>query len=162
MDIIKEKVEMLDKEASNIPQLKALADKAQTKPGYIALAILILVPLIIAVTMGGQIITVVLTVAYPAFKSMKALDTNETDEDDKQWLTYWVIFGVFTIMDEFFWFILDFIPFYFYIKLGFFVWMFAPQFNGATVIYKLILRPVLLKYQDRIEEFIDSIKKGSS
>ena len=77
--------------------------------------------------MGAEIMTVTMTVAYPAFKSIQALETAEDEEDDKIWLSYWVIFGVITIVDQFFWWALEFIPFYFWLRLGFFMWLFMPQ-----------------------------------
>ncbi len=83
MDKIKEKIEMLDDKALEIPQIVKLAEKVKQKPGHVLLAIVVLVPLLIAMTMGGQIVTVMLTVAYPAIKSMKALDTKDDEEDDK-------------------------------------------------------------------------------
>ena len=49
---------------------------------------------------GSTYITNLLGVAYPAFMSFHALETQGTD-DDKQWLTYWVCFGVFNIVDQF-------------------------------------------------------------
>jgi receptor expression-enhancing protein 5/6 len=36
----------------------------------------------------GAIMTDLLTFIYPAYRSMKAIDTYEK-EDDKQWLSYW-------------------------------------------------------------------------
>ena len=47
---------------------------------------------------GSSILTNVIGVAYPAFMSFVALESEGTD-DDKQWLTYWVVFGCFSIAD---------------------------------------------------------------
>jgi len=74
---------------------------------------------------GSTYITNLIGVAYPAFMSFMALESVGT-EDDKQWLTYWVCFGAFNIIDQFAGVILTFIPFYYFLKLGFLVYLFHP------------------------------------
>ena len=74
---------------------------------------------------GQQYIVTLLGVAYPAFMSFRALESPEK-EDDKLWLTYWVCFGSFNIIDQFAGIILAFIPFYYFLKLGFLVYLFHP------------------------------------
>jgi hypothetical protein len=108
--------------------------------------------------MGGTILSAVITVVYPGFKSIKALETKDTEDDDKVWLTYWCVFGISTLVDEFAFILLSFIPFYFYIKLAFFVWLMAPQTQGATIIYKSVLRPLLLKNKDKIDRIIAEVQ----
>jgi receptor expression-enhancing protein 5/6 len=83
---------------------------------------------------GQSYITNVIGVAYPAFMSFVALESEGT-EDDKQWLTYWVCFGSFNIIDQFAGIILQFIPFYYFLKLGFLVYLFHPTTMGATTVY---------------------------
>lgn len=111
--------------------------------------------------MGGTILTVVLTVVYPAYKSIKALETKDDDEDDKIWLTYWCVFGVFTLVDEFGYIILNLIPFYFYIKLIFFIWMMNPNTKGSLIVYNKVLKPLLARNKDKIEKFIAEVKGGA-
>ena len=65
---------------------------------------------------------------------------------------------MFTLLDEFGGIVLSFIPFYFYIKLGFFVWLMAPQTRGAEVFYRNVLKPILVANKDKIEKFIAEIK----
>ena len=56
-----------------------------------------------------------------------------------------------TLLDEFGGFLLSFIPFYFYVKLAFFVWLMAPQTRGAELFYKNVLKPILVANKDKIE-----------
>ena len=37
---------------------------------------------------------------YPAYCSIKALESS-TKIDDTQWLTYWVVFGLFSVIEYF-------------------------------------------------------------
>ena len=100
---------------------------------------------------GQTYITVALGVAYPAFMSFLALESEGT-EDDKQWLTYWVCFGLFNIIDQWSGFILHFIPFYFVVKLCFLVYLFHPSTMGATTIYNAYILPIMKQYEPHIME----------
>jgi receptor expression-enhancing protein 5/6 len=160
MEIVKQRVELFTQIGNKSPHLVELAKKTGLDTGYILLGGLVLTALITLITMGGTILTVVLTVAYPAYKSIKALES-AGDDDDKIWLTYWCVFGVFSLLDEFGGIILHLIPFYFYIKLGFFVWMMHPTTKGSTVVYNNVLKPLLDKNRDKIEKFIAEVKGGA-
>ena len=93
-----------------------------------------LVVLFIVFGVGASILTNVIGVAYPAFMSFVALESEGAD-DDKMWLTYWVVFGIFTIVDQFAGIILALIPFYYVIKVAFLIWMFHPASTGAITLY---------------------------
>lgn len=99
---------------------------------------------------GQTYITNIIGVAYPAFMSFMALESEGVD-DDKQWLTYWVCFGAFNIIDQFAGFILMFIPFYFFLKCGFLVYLMHPSFLGATQVYETFLLPQIQKYQGQFD-----------
>ena len=104
------------------------------KPQQVMTYSLSIAVVLVMLGVGQAYITQIIGVAYPCFKSFIALETDGKD-DDKQWLTYWVCFGVFTIVDQFAGIILQFIPFYYFLKLGALVFLFHPSTNGATWVY---------------------------
>jgi hypothetical protein len=53
---------------------------------------------------------------YPVYASIKAIESKST-EDDSQWLTYWLIFGLFKLIEELADVLISFIPFYFLSKV---------------------------------------------
>lgn len=119
-------------------------DKLMSYSLYIGVALVML-------GVGQTYITQVIGVAYPAFMSFIALETDSKD-DDKQWLTYWVCFGAFNIVDQFAGIILQFIPFYFFLKLGFLVYLFHPATLGATSVFNEYVLPYVRQYEDKILE----------
>ena len=80
-----------------------------------------------------------MAIAYPTLKSFITLGEGNQAEE-KQWLTYWVVFGAFSIVDHFAGFILMFIPFYFVLKLAFLIWLQHPSTRGASFVYDNYLR----------------------
>ena len=91
--------------------------------------------LLVMLGIGQTYIVNMIGVAYPAFMSFLALESDGLD-DDKMWLTYWVCFGTFNIIDQFAGIILQIIPFYYFLKLGFLVYLFHPSTEGALTVYK--------------------------
>lgn len=98
-----------------------------------------------------EYITMTLGVLLPAHFSFKALATKDKD-DDKQWLTYWTVFSLFILIELFLGALLQYIPFYFFLKMVFLIWLFLPIFQGASVVYDNLLGKVF----KQIESIIDS------
>lgn len=65
---------------------------------------------------GQQLVCNVFGFVYPAYCSMKALESPKK-EDDTKWLTYWVVFAVFTIIEYFSDSILCWFPVYWLFKV---------------------------------------------
>ena len=59
----------------------------------------------------------------------------------------------------FFGFITMFIPYYGLVRMGFFIFLMAPQTKGAYVLYSSVLKPFLKAHEKEIMSFIDQFKK---
>lgn len=66
---------------------------------------------------GAQLLANLISVAYPAYISIKAIESS-TKADDTKWLTYWVLYATFSLFEFFSNFLTSFIPFYFLLKVG--------------------------------------------
>jgi len=69
----------------------------------------------------------------------------------KQWLMYWIVYGIFTCVEHYSDTALSWIPFYNPFKLVFLLWCFLPRYNGATTIFQAFVRPILIKNEALVE-----------
>ncbi len=107
---------------------------------YIALAGAAL-PFLFLLLMGGANFLVdLIAYLYPAYASVRAIESDGTD-DDTQWLTYWLVFSLFKLVEGVADSLLQYIPFYFILKIIFLVWCFYPGTDGAMVVYSYFIKP---------------------
>ena len=121
----------------------------------------LLVALILTTTKWfSSYVTCLVGVLCPTYLSLKAIEGPDED-DDKQYLTYWVVYGLFSVFDLFTAFLIKVIPFYYTIKLAFLIWLFMPNFKGAVVIYNFVVGPLFRKYESKFDKGVDKIiRKG--
>ena len=133
-----------------------ILDQISTLTGFdkpkVLKASLVFLVLFVVFGIGQSIITNVIGVAYPIFMSFHALES-PGDDDDTQWLTYWVVFGLFNVTDQFAGFILHFIPFYYVLKVATLIWLFHPAFLGASYVYREFIHP----YADTLNQLEKSV-----
>ena len=101
-------------------------------------------------------VTCLVGVLCPTYMTLKVIESPE-DDDDKQYLTYWVVYGLFSVIDTFTAFLVNRIPFYYTIKLAFLIWLFMPNFKGAVFVYNLIIGPIFRKYEYKFDKGVDKI-----
>ena len=91
----------------------------------------------------AEFIAICFGTIYPIFKSVQALQTEDDYDDDQVWLTYWVVYGFTVVADQYAGFILEILPAYYLLKLGFFIWLQIPgQLMGAKLVYRWIFAPL--------------------
>jgi hypothetical protein len=82
---------------------------------------------------GGALVTLVGRV-HPCYRTFKSL--SDKDEHQSAWLTFWIIFSVFSAIEFLFDLVLWWCPLYYELKVGF-VLALQPTFgNVAALIYK--------------------------
>ena len=83
---------------TRIEKLKELEEKTGYPKVYFFLAITSVLSLLITICGGTKLIVDLVGFVYPAYMSFKSMDANKGD--DTQWLTYWVVFAFFSIMES--------------------------------------------------------------
>lgn len=129
-------------------------------PGEIVVGALGVMLIFVLIGYLDVYITNFIGIVYPAYWSIKAIESKESD-DDKQWLTYWVLFSLFSLVDLFLGSFLKFIPFYFVFKMIFLIWLMAPMTKGAIFIYDKILIKIFKKYESKLDELSNTINRAS-
>ncbi|GLT43597.1 hypothetical protein SLA2020_175360 [Shorea laevis] len=76
----------------------------------------------------------VFSLLYPLYASVRAIETKSI-EDDRQWLTYWVLYSMITLFELTFVKLIEWIPIWSYAKLIFTCWLVIPYFSGKKDVF---------------------------
>ena len=156
MEHVEKARKQLDQLANSMPEFIDICKKYNI-PADLVLGGAIGVTLLVGIILQGyNIVCALLTCVYPMLMSIRTIE-NQSEEATKDWLSFWTVFGLFSIIEMFFGFILYYIPYYSIIRIVFFVYLMAPQTNGAHVFYATVLAPYLKVHEKEIQEFIKKV-----
>lgn len=93
----------------------------------------------------GQLLSNIAGFVIPGYYSLLALQT-ATSKDDTELLTYWVVFAFLNVIEFWSKAILYWIPFYWFIKTVFLLYLALPQFGGAQIVYNVVIKPIAEQY----------------
>lgn len=158
---VNNQLDQLDIQLRNNPYVSQAAQKTGVRPSLIVAGVGGFFVLFIIAGFGARFLTNLVGFVYPIYASFKALKTPDV-KDDALWLTYWVVFGFFSLIESatdvlFFW-----IPFYNFVKMAFLIYLYAPQTQGANHIFNQFINPFLKKYERDIDEYAGRGAKGAS
>ncbi len=157
-DALKQHTAIFDSYGQHIPAIKDLADKLEVNAGAPVAAAVFVASVILLLFKGFAIVMTLYTVIYPGVLSIRAIESSNKD-DDKHWLTYWMIYGSYHTIDTFIGFIFNFIPYFGLFRIGLFVWLI--QFNGAQWVYENVLVKVLQENKELIAQWVKKAKEGA-
>ncbi|WZZ69051.1 hypothetical protein YC2023_080421 [Brassica napus] len=78
--------------------------------------------------------------------SVRAIET-QSHADDKQWLTYWVLYSLLALFELTFAKLIEWVPIWSFAKLILTCWLVIPYFSGAAYVYEHFVRPVFVNPQ---------------
>merc|ERR1740130_1062815 len=130
--------------------LEMLEQKTHVQKIYIAAGVTLVLTIVILYGFGAGILCNLVGFVFPAYQSFKALEA-ESDRDERVWLTYWVVYSCFTIVEGFLEWFLFWVPFYYPIKLCVLIFLFHPQTLGSMQVYERVLKPALQPYVGKID-----------
>lgn len=151
----------LQQQVDSVPQMQQLQQKTGIDSTLIVCGAAVFVFGLIILNVGGQLLVNLIGFVYPAYQSFKAIESAHK-EDDVQWLTYWVVFAVLNLIEFFADIILYWLPFYYAFKTILVLWLSLPAFNGASLVYKQAIRPMLMNHQSKIDKELEQLKKQAS
>ncbi|KAK8723822.1 hypothetical protein OTU49_011559 [Cherax quadricarinatus] len=152
---ISEILDWMLKDILSDPRLSALNEEKNWP--YVKYGTVVLISLYLVFGYGAQLICNVIGFIYPAYCSIKALESTKK-EDDTRWLTYWVVFALFSVCEFFSDLLLSWFPFYWLAKCVFLVWCFLPvAWNGSDLIYNRVIRPFFIKHEREIDSAMSKV-----
>ncbi|KAL0236939.1 hypothetical protein PCE1_000336 [Barthelona sp. PCE] len=89
------------------------------------------------------------------YKSFKALQTPETS-DDSRLLTFWIVFGLFSVIENIASIVIAWLPLYYELKIAFTAYLMLRNFKGSLKMYTEYVHPWLCLNEDQFDAWIDS------
>ncbi|OQO01404.1 hypothetical protein B0A48_12959 [Cryoendolithus antarcticus] len=103
----------------------------------------------------ADILTSVTSILFPVFASYKALRTGDPAQLTP-WLMYWTTLSLFLLVESQLYFILYWIPFYAWMRLGMHLYLVLPGKQGSVFLYREYIHPFLEQHERTIDQTISS------
>ncbi|XP_036746662.2 receptor expression-enhancing protein 6 isoform X3 [Manis pentadactyla] len=158
MDSLRQRFEhLLEQKNLATEALGALEAKTGVDKRYLATGAATLLSLYLLFGYGAPLLCNLIGFVYPAYASIKAIES-PTKDDDTVWLTYWVVYGLFGVVEFFSDLLLSWFPFYYVGKCAFLLFCMAPwPWNGAHMLYHRVIRLLFLKHHEAVDSVVSNL-----
>jgi len=79
--------------------------------------------------------------------------------DDTEWLIYWIVYASFGFAEYIGYTFFHSLPFYWFGKCLFLIWLMAPgEKGGSNILYNRLIRPFVLKHRSTIDKYTRDVK----
>jgi len=160
-DVVQEKLLILRSKLDRTPIFAKAEEITHVPKEYLVVGGGVLLTIFIFLGVGAGTLCSIVGFIYPAFKSFEAIEIQKNTSNDRQWLSYWIIFSFFSIIELFVDFLLYWIPFYYAFKLAFLLWAMLPQTKGAKFMYDSFLKDFLKNKESSIDAAMANAKKNA-
>lgn len=141
--------------------LDKIEKKSNIKKRYVAIAAIAFLSVYLVYGYAADLLCNLIGFVYPAYISVKAIESTDKD-DDTEWLMYWVVFAVFSVVEFFSDILLSWFPFYYFAKCVFLIWCMLPvSWNGSKYIYTKVVRPFVQQHEENIDNALSRVKEDA-
>ncbi|KAK8805035.1 hypothetical protein WA171_007000 [Blastocystis sp. BT1] len=156
MECINHYFSLIDEKTKDIEFLKSWEKKTNMRRCHLVLCMLGAAVVLGYLLLGLPFISNMIGFVYPAYFSLVALNSKDR-EDDTKWLTYWVVFGFFSIIESIVSIFAKLNVMYYIVKIVMLVCCFIPDIDLANVLYRDCVSPFLSKHEDKIDSTINKV-----
>ena len=153
-------ISLMDQKLATVEQVNTLSKTTGVARIHLCGGASLIALLTVYFACGAGFLCSIVGFVYPAIQSIKAIESADKD-DDTLWLTYWVVFGFFHLLESFIDVLLSWMPFYYIIKFCFLIWCYLPQSRGAVFLYEHLLCP-FLKSHSTLDFYVPSARTTSA
>ncbi|KAI8910080.1 TB2/DP1, HVA22 family-domain-containing protein [Entophlyctis helioformis] len=133
---INKATEMVETFLGNIPPIPAASKTLNITKIHVVLLFGVVVAWVALIlnNVHGAVLTDIVAYSYPAYASIKAVDSGDKVKYT-HWLAYWVIFGLFKVLENFDLALLKMLPYYYFFKMSLLLWAMSNHWQGAYVLF---------------------------
>ena len=109
---------------------------------------------------GQWLCSIIFSFLLPAYLSFKAVES-PTHEDDRKWLTYWVVFGFNYCFEDVIFGIFFWVPLIGLIRTALLVFLFVSKEKGSEFLFRAYVGPAFGKIQQICGGWIESFEAAT-
>ncbi|KAI8809898.1 hypothetical protein BJ742DRAFT_802793 [Cladochytrium replicatum] len=145
MEQVQPYINQLDAKLSTFPSLKKLEEVTKVPKVYSTATIAVILLISTLVDLYAPLVSNVYILAYPIIRALDLATSSSAATDElKSWVSYFALFAVEATIEPY---LAPSVPFFYFIKVVVFSYLFIPETGGIKLVHGLIASqvPTLIK-----------------